>query len=108
MTVLVFTSKIEETLINCFFTLALECGLKTPPKASKREDIETVGFKRIIGGVKSSAGEWPWMARLTAKTPKKAMTCGGAILSRRFILTAAHCFGKRKIVLLYLQLLVTI
>ena len=108
MTVLVFTSEVEETLINCFFTLALDCGLKTPPKASKRENIETVGSKRIIGGVESSAGEWPWMARLTAKTPKKTMTCGGAILSRHFILTAAHCFGKWKIFLLYLQFVVMI
>ena len=55
------------------------------------------GFKRIVGGVESEEGQWPWMVRLSAKASGESVTCGGAILSSHFILTAAQCFSKAKL-----------
>lgn len=39
---------------------------------------------RVVGGKQASPGQFPWMARLS-------MGCGGAVLSSRVVLTAAHC-----------------
>ena len=65
----------------------LECGKK--PEETER---------RIVGGKFSDAGEWPWQVLLQwengteiYKRFNNISFCGGAILSRHFILTAAHC-----------------
>lgn len=52
--------------------------------------------KRIIGGEKAEQHSHPWLVRL-AKTDKSkggkhpTTFCGGTILNRKYILTAAHC-----------------
>ncbi|KAK0049144.1 serine protease hepsin [Biomphalaria pfeifferi] len=47
---------------------------------------------RIIGGGEAPVGAWPWVVLLTELG---YVSCGGAILNNRFILTATHCFlGK--------------
>ncbi|XP_078525439.1 mast cell protease 2-like [Lissotriton helveticus] len=44
----------------------------------------------IIGGEIATPHSKPWMACLFLNTPK-AHICGGALISRKFVLTAAHC-----------------
>lgn len=47
---------------------------------------------RVIGGREVNApGQFPWMVLLWNKALRGPF-CGGALLSRRFVLTAAHCF----------------
>ncbi|XP_075703430.1 serine protease 55-like isoform X2 [Rhinoderma darwinii] len=43
---------------------------------------------RIIGGVDSLPGEWPWMVSLQMDEDN---FCGGSIISHWWILTASHC-----------------
>lgn len=47
---------------------------------------------RVVGGRASQPGSWPWMVsmRLRHREPN-GHTCGGSILNRNFIVTAAHC-----------------
>ena len=59
--------------------------------------------KRIVGGNAADPGEWPWQVLLqwengTAiyKRMSNWSYCGGAILSKHFILTAAHCYKDGK------------
>lgn len=49
---------------------------------------------RIVGGRECSQGECPWQALLVSDEDEGF--CGGTILSREFILTAAHCMNQTK------------
>lgn len=43
---------------------------------------------RIVNGLRSSNGKWPFMAALLIDGKQ---TCGGAIINADSIITAAHC-----------------
>ena len=83
----------------------LDCGIK-PEEFQKNLAINnerTTATKRIVGGEFADLGEWPWQVSLQwengTKTFKKLHNnsfCGGAILSKHFILTAAHCILSGK------------
>jgi len=46
---------------------------------------------RIIGGNVASEGQLPYQAGLIIDETK---FCGGALISKEFVLTAAHCIYK--------------
>ncbi|XP_075413353.1 plasma kallikrein [Tenrec ecaudatus] len=47
---------------------------------------------RIVGGIDSSLGEWPWQVSLQATLKTQSHLCGGSIIGHHWVLTAAHCF----------------
>ncbi|XP_068733580.1 uncharacterized protein [Montipora capricornis] len=51
----------------------------------------------IVGGVDAKAGEWPWQVQLGYFDNDESFPhiCGGAILGRYWIVTAAHCVKSR-------------
>jgi secreted trypsin-like serine protease len=53
-------------------------------------DIST----RIIGGVPSAEGDWPWMTAILHREisdPYLAQFCGGSLIHPSWVMTAAHC-----------------
>ena len=45
---------------------------------------------RIVGGVDSSPGDWPWQAMLTS-SPNGYVFCGGSLVAPQWLVTASHC-----------------
>lgn len=95
--------------------LVLDCGIKIPPnptkkkikkkqqkskkqrktkkKLNKKKRKANTAAKRIVGGKESAPNEWNWQVFLLGKSTMDSFECGGAILSKNFILTAGHCLG---------------
>lgn len=54
--------------------------------------------QRIFGGEKTDLDEFPWMALLEYATPNgKRTACGGVLISRRYVVTAAHCLTAKNL-----------
>lgn len=65
------------------------CGLLAPK------------HERIVGGANASPGDWPWVAALMYKHDNEELSldCGGTLISRKHVLTAAHCqMGGKQLV----------
>jgi len=65
------------------------------PRETDETCGEYLGTGFIIGGVKTKRGELPYQAILGYRRRRRIKyNCGGVLINRRYVLTAAHCQGK--------------
>ncbi|XP_004690240.1 PREDICTED: chymotrypsinogen B2-like [Condylura cristata] len=71
-------------LLSCFTLIGVSVGSGTPPS-----DPELVITPRIINGSNALPGAWPWHVSLATSTGR--FKCGGSLIDRFWVITAAHC-----------------
>lgn len=72
-----------------FKLLALICMLSVA-SINVSANTETNNESRIIGGSNAASGAYPWMTAIHS-AGNLGPFCGGALIDRRYVLTAAHC-----------------
>nr|CDJ93217.1 Peptidase S1 S6 domain containing protein [Haemonchus contortus] len=74
------------------------CG-QHPNKVPRSSPFDfVIPESRLVGGIESDPHSWPWVVQLTYRGVHK---CGGVLIDEQFVLTAAHCFSKNRIPLMY-------
>lgn len=79
-----------------------KCGIIQPteteqqPYAPLTKFIVAVTTRRILGGIDTREGHWPWMAYLYHKAVGKSrgFFCGGSLINERWVVSAAHCIAQ--------------
>ncbi|XP_042144290.1 transmembrane protease serine 2-like, partial [Ixodes scapularis] len=79
-------------------TFEKECGVRGGAQGA------TGGISQIVGGEKAAPLEFPWQISLrifnVTANYERGHTCGGSIINKQHVMTAAHCV-KRLVIMMH-------
>uniref|UniRef100_V5H7Q1 Putative trypsin-like serine protease n=1 Tax=Ixodes ricinus TaxID=34613 RepID=V5H7Q1_IXORI len=58
-----------------------------------RRHLRNTVSERIVNGTVAKTYSWPWMVGLYNEND--TLYCGGVLISKQYVLTAAHCFANK-------------
>uniref|UniRef100_A0A6B0VDY2 Putative serine protease n=1 Tax=Ixodes ricinus TaxID=34613 RepID=A0A6B0VDY2_IXORI len=70
-----------------------ECG--------RRQNVTGIS-ERIINGTEASIKRWPWMVGIYDSCDN--LVCGGSLINKEYVVTAAHCFRNQDAETFYVRL----
>lgn len=53
--------------------------------------ISVASTTRLVGGIETIKGKYPWLTALGYKTPSIRFLCSGSLITNKHVLTSAHC-----------------
>ncbi|XP_017284442.1 transmembrane protease serine 4a isoform X2 [Kryptolebias marmoratus] len=86
----------ESTPIHVATTDIQECKSGSVISLTCSDCGQVRGQDRIVGGADTLIEDWPWQVSLQQNGQH---SCGGSLVSPRWVVTAAHCFPDQKRVL---------
>ena len=85
-----------KTLLLCIFFISGSFAWENDPNCGIKG--KSTDFARVFNGKDAHPHEFPWHVALLLKNK---YACGGAIIDKRWVLTAAHCVEDESDVNLY-------
>lgn len=81
---------------KCVVALFLLESLRLSPVNTENQcGIKGLSSGLIVGGKVSKRNDWPWIAALF-NVQTERFFCGGTIISKNHVLTAAHCIHQKR------------
>ncbi|XP_060758292.1 serine protease 27 [Neoarius graeffei] len=78
------------SVVRKLLSAVLTCGVWLIPTCDAQECGRPFVETRIVGGSEAQNGAWPWQVDIQLGT--SGHVCGGSVISRDWVLSAAHCF----------------
>lgn len=60
------------------------------PAPTENDALES----QLVGGTATSPGAYPWMAQVWSTVPPSGQKCGGILIAKSWVVTAASCVGS--------------
>jgi secreted trypsin-like serine protease len=81
---------------TALIALSLCAHAQDSTTTTKKAKTQTSDTDMIVGGKDADANEWPWQVRLFENKKDTDGFCGGSLIARQWVLTAAHCLVDTK------------